>query len=134
MNNGGGSRTEGTERLEGRNALVFHKSDTSISDSESCCQQITVAKSRLHVLHPGRVRSYFDHDPRHDQCLEELPYIFLRCPQLSFGQGFSLQTQNAVLTPAVSQIHSHRQTIEIGSNRVSPAIFLCARAHGRRVQ
>src|SRR4029077_13418741 len=28
--------------------------------------------------------SYFDHYPRHAQCLEELPYIFLRCPQLAF--------------------------------------------------
>jgi len=31
-----------------------------------------------HVLHPSRVSSYFDHYPRHGQCLEELPYIFLR--------------------------------------------------------
>jgi hypothetical protein len=66
--------------------------------------------------------------------LEELPYIFLRCPQLSFGQRFSLQTKNAVLTPAVSQIHSHRQTISIGANCVSPAIFFCARRHRRRIQ
>ena len=29
-------------------------------------------------------------------------YIFLRGPQLSFGQRLSLQTQNAVLTPSVS--------------------------------
>ncbi len=67
-----------------------------------------------------------DHYPRHCQCLKELPYIFLRCPQLSFGQRFSLQTKNAVLTPAVPQIHSHRQTIEIGPNRASPAIFFFA--------
>src|SRR5712671_4212080 len=87
-----------------------------------------------HVLHPSRVSSYFDHYPRHGQCLEELPYIFLRCPQLSFGQRFSLQTKNAVLTPAVSQIHSHRQTISIGANCVSPAIFFCARRHRRRIQ
>jgi len=52
MNNRGGSRTEGTERLEGRNALVFHKSDAVISDSELCCQQIIVEKSRLHQLRP----------------------------------------------------------------------------------
>jgi hypothetical protein len=56
------------------------------------------------------------------------------CPQLSFGQRFSLQTKNAVLTPAVPQIHSHRQTISIGANRVSPAIFFCARRHRRRIQ
>src|SRR5713226_3560990 len=87
-----------------------------------------------HVLHPSRVRSYFDHYPRHGQCLEELPYIFLRRPQLSFGQRFSLQTKNAVLTPAVPQIHSHRQTISIGANCVSPAIFFCARRHRRRIQ
>jgi hypothetical protein len=42
------------------------------------------------------VSSYFHHYPRHGQCLEELPYIFLRGPQLSFGQRFSLQTKNAV--------------------------------------
>src|SRR5882724_3967879 len=87
-----------------------------------------------HVLHPSRVSSYFDHYPRHGQCLEQLPYIFLRCPQLSFGQRFSLQTKNAVLTPAVSQIHSHRQPISIGANGVSPAIFFCARRHRRRIQ
>src|SRR5712691_12716688 len=87
-----------------------------------------------HVLHPSRVSSYFDHYPRHCQCLEELPYIFLRCPQLSFGQRFSLQTKNAVLTPAVSQIHSHRQTISIWANCVSLAIFFCARRHRRRIQ
>src|SRR6266849_2027047 len=87
-----------------------------------------------HVLHPSRVRSYFDHYPRHCQCLEELPYIFLRCPQLSFGQRFSLQTKNAVLTPAFPQIHSHRQTISIGANGVSPAIFFCARRYRRRIQ
>src|SRR5262249_33232552 len=87
-----------------------------------------------HVLHPSRVSSYFDHYPRHGQCLEEFPYIFLRCPQLSFGQRLSLQTKNAVLTPAVPQIHSHRQTISIGANRVSLAIFFCARRHRRRIQ
>src|SRR5260370_35728230 len=52
----------------------------------------------------------------------------------SFSQRFSLQTKNAVLTPAVPQIHSHRQTISIRANRVSPAIFFCARRHRRRIQ
>src|SRR5438132_7314752 len=87
-----------------------------------------------HVLHPSRVRSYFDHYPRHCQCLAELPDIFLRCPHLSFGQRFSRQTKNAVLTPAVPQIHSHRQSISIGAHRVSPAIFFCARRHRRHIQ
>jgi len=54
----------------------------------------------------------------------KLPNIFLRRPQLSFGQRFSLQAQNAVLTPAVSQIHSHRQTIPIGPTVFSLRSFL----------
>src|ERR1700758_4713118 len=41
-------------------------------------------------------------------------------------------TALAVLTPAVPQIHSHRQTISLGAHRVSPAIFLWARRHRRR--
>src|SRR5712691_8516614 len=45
-----------------------------------------------------------------------------------------LTSANAVLTPAVSQIHSHRQTISIGANWVSPAIFFCARRHRRPIQ
>jgi hypothetical protein len=80
------------------------------------------------------VSSYFDDYPRRRHCLEERSDIFLHRPQLSFGQRFSLQTQNAVLTPAVPQIYSHRQTIAIGANRVSPAIFSSARRHGRRIQ
>src|SRR5664279_4448679 len=87
-----------------------------------------------HVLYPRRVFSYFHHHPRHRQCLKELPYIFLRCPHLSFGQRFPRQTKNAILTPAVSQIHSHRQTISIGANCVSPAISFCARRHRRLIQ
>ena len=38
------------------------------------------------------------------------------------------------LTPAVSQIHSHRQTIQIGANRVSPATFFYTARHRRRLQ
>ena len=68
----------------------------------TACYQQSRSPLGDHVLHPSRVRSYFDHYPRHGQCLKELPYIFLRGPQLSFGQRFSLQTKNAVLTPAVS--------------------------------
>src|SRR5437899_1723572 len=98
------------------------------------CHQHLVSPLGDHVLHPSRVSSYFHHYPCHGQCLEELPYIFLRGPQLSFGQGFSLQTKNAVLTPAVPQIHSHRQSISIGAHRVSLAIFFCARQLRRRIQ
>src|SRR5262249_13493390 len=83
-----------------------------------------------HLLHPSRVSSYFDHYPRHGQCLEEFPYIFLPCPQLSFPQRFSLQTKNAVLTPAVPQIHSHRQTISSGASFVCPEFTAPAVARG----
>jgi hypothetical protein len=61
----------------------------------------------------------------------------LHLPALSaivLRQRFSFQTKNAILTPAVSQIHSHRQTISIGANCVSPAIFFCARRNRRRTQ
>src|SRR6266478_2455720 len=118
----------------------WHRCDRSSACDASTLHQPRVGHQHLvsplgdHVQHPSRVSSYFDHYPRHGQCLEQLPYIFLRCPQLSFGQRFSLQTKNAVLTPAVSQIHSHRQTISIGAHCVSLAIFFCARRHRPRIQ
>jgi|ERR1700722_5045417 hypothetical protein len=61
----------------------------------------------------------------------KLSYIFLRRPQLSFGRRFSRQSRNAALTAAIPQIGSHRQTTSIGANRISPAIFFCARRHRR---
>ena len=63
----------------------------------------------------------------------KLSYIFLRRPQLSFGRRFSRQSRNAALTAAIPQIGSHRQTTSIGANRISPAIFFCARRHRRRL-
>jgi hypothetical protein len=44
------------------------------------------------------------------------------------------RTHRAVLTPAVSQIHSHRQTISIGAKRVSPAIFFAVPRHHSCIQ
>jgi hypothetical protein len=63
----------------------------------------------------------------------KLSYIFLGRPQLSFSRRFSRQSK-AALTAAVPQIRSHRQTISIGANCISPAIFFCARRHRRRIQ
>ena len=56
---------------------------------------------------------------RRIQPLKEFANL-LRCrAQLSFRQRFSLKTKNAVQTPAVPQIHSYRQTVEIGAKLVS---------------
>ena len=35
--------------------------------------------------------------------------------QLSLDQRFSLRPQNAIDAPLVTQIHSHRQTIQVGT-------------------
>ena len=57
----------------------------------------------------------YEHHTRCIQPLEEGCQILLRRPQLSFRQRFSLQPQNAVMAPLVPQIHSYRQTVEIGA-------------------
>src|SRR6266436_3440773 len=62
-----------------------------------------------------------------------LPILFTS-PRVVLINSVRTDTKNAVLTPAVSQIHSHRQTISIGANCVSPAIFFCARRHRPRIQ
>src|SRR5438270_11749502 len=66
-------------------------------------------------LHPGRMCPHFDHHPRRRYGLEKLCYVRLRRPQLSLAQCLSYQSQNAVVAPLVPQIHSHGQSVEIGS-------------------
>jgi hypothetical protein len=61
------------------------------------------------------------------QCLEEFGKVLLRRTQLSLRQRFPLQTQNAVVAPLVPQIHTHRQTIEIGAKLASLMLFSGAR-------
>jgi hypothetical protein len=61
------------------------------------------------------MRPHFDDHSRRRYRLEELCHIYLRRLQMSFAQRLSLQTQYAVGAPLVAQIHSHRQTVEIGT-------------------
>jgi hypothetical protein len=86
-------------------------------------------------LHPCRVGPHFHHHARRIQPLEEGCQILLRRPQLSFRERFSLQSQNAVMAPLVPQIHSHRQTVEIGAKLTALMLFSGARCcHLFRIQ
>jgi hypothetical protein len=75
--------------------------------------------------HPSRVCPDFHHSARRIQCLKEFCNVLRRRPQLSFRQRFSLQTQDAIMAPSVSQIYSHRQTVEIGAKPISRILFSC---------
>src|ERR1700734_855168 len=79
------------------------------------------------VLHPGRVCPHLENYSRRIQCLKEFGNVLLRRTQLSLRQRFPLQTQNAVVAPSVSQIHTHRQTIEIGAKLTARMLFSGAR-------
>jgi len=65
--------------------------------------------------HPGGVCPHFHHYARRIQPLKEFGNVLLPRTHLSFRQRFSLQSQNAVMAPLVSQIHAHRKTVEIGA-------------------
>src|ERR1039458_8820695 len=86
-------------------------------------------------LHPGRVCPHLENHSRRIQCLKEFGNVLLRRTQLSLRQRFTLQTQNAVVAPLVPQIHTHRQTIEIGVKLPSRMLFSGARCcHLFRIQ
>ena len=72
--------------------------------------------------------------PRKPLAPHSMPERIRQCPPASYAtvlrQRFTLQTQNAVVAPLVPQIHTHRQTIEIGAKLASLMLFSGARCCG----
>src|ERR1035438_7563370 len=95
----------------------------------------TLSSAADSSLPRGRVCPPLETPSRRIQCLKEFGNVLLRRTQLSLRQRFTLQTQNAVVAPLVPQIHTHRQTIEIGVKLTSRMLFSGARCcHLFRIQ